>query len=123
MAIRFLLIKNKLPKIQLIIVFASIAYFACFFAIDTWFSAFYGGAISVVNTMFVNWHTNKQEKCVNISAQSSVRMMIFSVIMRMIVMLTLIFSGYFLLNLNVDALIISLVLGLIGFLFDKVLQK
>jgi len=35
----------------------------------------------------------------------------------------LILAGHFLLKLNTDALIVGLVIGLIGFLTDKVLQK
>ncbi|SFV86723.1 FIG048548: ATP synthase protein I2 [hydrothermal vent metagenome] len=98
----------------------SIAYFS---TIDAGLSALYGGVISLINTVLIIWHTNKQEKDVTISAQMGVGMMAISVIMRMAIMVSLILTGYFVFKLNADALIIGLVLGLISFLIDKVLQK
>ncbi|SFV89276.1 hypothetical protein MNB_SUP05-SYMBIONT-5-1430 [hydrothermal vent metagenome] len=49
--------------------------------------------------------------------------MVISVIMRMAIVVSLTLIGYFGFGLNADALIISLVLGLISFLLDKVGQK
>jgi len=111
---------NKLPKIQLVVILVSIAYFS---TLGAGLSAAYGGLISLMNTGLVNRHTNKQRQDLTISAQASVGMMAISVIMRMSMVVALILAGHFLLKLNTDALIVSLVIGLIGFLTDKVLQK
>ena len=111
---------NKLPKIQLVAILVSIAYFS---TLGAGLSAAYGGLISLMNTRLVNRHTNKQRQDLTISAQASVGMMAISVIMRMSMVVALILAGHFLLKLNTDALIVSLVIGLIGFLTDKVLQK
>jgi ATP synthase protein I len=111
---------NKLPKIQLVAILVSIAYFS---TLGAGLSAAYGGLISLMNTGLVNRHTNKQRQDLTISAQASVGMMAISVIMRMAMVVSLILAGHFLLKLNTDALIVSLVIGLIGFLTDKVLQK
>ena len=111
---------NKLPKIQLVAILVSIAYFS---TLGAGLSAAYGGLISLMNTGLVNRHTNKQRQDLTISAQASVGMMAISVIMRMSMVVALILAGHFLLKLNTDALIVSLVIGLIGFLTDKVLQK
>jgi len=111
---------NKLPKIQLIAILVSIAYFS---TLGAGLSAAYGGLISLMNTGLVNRHTNKQRQDLTISAQSSVGMMAISVIMRMAMVVGLTLAGHFLLKLNTDALIVSLVLGLIGFLIDKMLPN
>jgi ATP synthase protein I len=76
-----------------------------------------------MNTGLVNRHTNKQRQDLTISAQASVGMMAISVIMRMAMVVGLTLAGHFLLKLNTDALIVSLVLGLIGFLIDKMLSN
>ena len=62
--------------------------------------------------MLVNRHINKQENDVTISAQTGVGMMIISVAMRMAMIVSLTLIGKFILGLNADALIISLVLGI-----------
>ena len=111
---------NKLPKIQLVAILVSIAYFS---TLGAGLSAAYGGLISLMNTGLVNRHTNKQRQDLTISAQASVGMMAISVLMRMAMVVSLILAGHFLLKLSTDALIVSLVIGLIGFLTDKVLQK
>jgi ATP synthase protein I len=113
-------VKSKLPKIQLTIILVAIAYFS---TLGAGFSAAYGGVISLMNTGLVNRHTNKQREDLTISAQAGVGMMAISVIMRMAMVVGLTLAGHFLLKLSADALIVSLVLGLIGFLMDKVLQK
>ena len=112
--------KSKLPKIQLIIILVTVAYF---FTLGAGLSAAYGGLISLMNTGLVNRHTNKQREDLTISAQAGVGMMAISVIMRMAMVVGLTLAGHFLLKLNTDALIVSLVLGLIGFLIDKMLSN
>ncbi len=111
---------NKLPKVQLVIILVSITYFS---TLDAGFSAAYGGLISLMNTGLVNRHTNKQREDLTISAQAGVWMMVTSVLMRIAMVVSLTLAGHFFLKLSTDALIVSLVLGLIGFLLDKVLQK
>jgi ATP synthase protein I len=76
-----------------------------------------------MNTGLVNRHTNKQREDLTISAQAGVGMMAISVIMRMAMVVGLTLAGHFLLKLSTDALIVSLVLGLIGFLIDKMLSN
>lgn len=109
-----------MPKIQLIIMLASVTYFS---TIDAGISALYGSVIGLINTVLIDLHTNKQRKDTTISAQVGVGMMVISVIMRMAIVVSLTLIGYFGFRLNADALIISLVLGLIGFLLDKIGQK
>ena len=114
-----LAMKSKLPKIQLTIILMSIAYFS---TLGAGLSAVYGGVISLVNTWLVDRHTSKQ-KIMTMSVQASIGMMAYSVIMRMAMVVGLTLVGYFYLALNSEALIIGLILGLIGFLMDKVLQR
>jgi hypothetical protein len=115
-----LAMNSKVPKIQLALLLASIAYFS---TVGVGLSALYGGLISLVNTALVNRHINKQKNNVTISAQMGVGMMIISVVMRMAMVVGLILIGKFILELSADALIISLVLGICGFLMDKVLGE
>ncbi len=109
-----------MPKIQLAIILASIAYFS---TASAGLSALYGGVISLTNTVLVNRHIRKQKNNATISAQAGVGMMVVSVVMRMTVVVGLILIGIFALELNAKAVIISLVLGMCGFLMDKVLEK
>ena len=111
---------SKVPKIQLTVLLASIAYFS---TVGAGFSALYGGLISLANTALVNRHINKQENDVTISAQAGVGMMVISVVIRMAMVVSLTLIGKFILGLSADALIISLVLGVCGFLMDKVLGE
>ncbi len=111
---------SRMPKIQLIAILLGIGYFS---TVGAGLSAAYGGLISLMNTGLVNRHTNKQRKNLTISAQSSVGMMAISVIMRMAMVVGLTLAGHFLLGLSTEALIIGLVLGLIGFLIDKILSN
>ena len=116
----FGMITNKLPRVQIISICIVVSYFTIN---NAGYSALYGGLISLFNTWLVNRHIYKQREDLTISAQASVGMMVISVIMRMAMVVGLILAGHFLLKLNTDALIVSLVIGLIGFLTDKVLQK
>ena len=113
-----------MPKVQLTIILGSIAYFSTL-GVDAHagLSAFYGGTISLTNTLLVERHTRKQREDLTISAQASVGMMTISVIIRMAMVIGLITIGQFVLELNTKALVVSLVLGICGFLIDKVLQK
>ncbi len=115
-----LAINKAMPKVQLVVMLASITYFS---TIDAGISALYGGIIGLINTALIDRHTNKQIKDITISAQAGVGMMAISVIMRMAIVVSLTLIGYFSFGLNAEALIIGLVSGLISFLLDKVLQK
>ncbi len=115
-----LAINKAMPKVQLVVMLASITYFS---TIDAGISALYGGIIGLINTALIDRHTNKQIKDITISAQAGVGMMAISAIMRMAIVVSLTLIGYFGFGLNAEALIIGLVSGLISFLLDKVLQK
>jgi len=110
---------NNVPKVQLAIILVVIAYFS---TLDAGSSAAYGGLVGLINTWLINRHTDKQ-KTTTMSAQASVGMMAYSVIMRMAIVVGLTLVGYIHLELNADALIISLILGLIGFLIDRALSN
>ncbi|SMN13300.1 FIG048548: ATP synthase protein I2 [Bathymodiolus heckerae thiotrophic gill symbiont] len=122
--IKVLATNSDMPKIQLIIILASITYFSTL-GLDVYagVSAFYGGLVSLVNTFLVDRHIRKQKNDVTISAQAGVWMMVISIVMRMAMVVSLTLIGRFVFELNADALIIGLILGLIGFLTDKALQK
>lgn len=109
-----------MPKIQLTIILGVVAYFS---TVDAGLSAFYGGVVSLINTRLIDRHIQKQRANLTISAQAGVGMMAISVIMRMAIVVGLILIGRFVLELQANALIISLILGICGFLMDKVLQK
>jgi hypothetical protein len=106
--------------IQLAITLVSVVYFSI---TGVGLSALYGGIISLINTVLVNRHINKQENDVTISAQMGVGMMIISVVMRMAMVVGLTLIGFLLLKLNSKALILGFIFGLIGFLIDKVKEK
>ena len=108
------------PKAQIISIFVAVIFFTIN---DAGYSAVYGGLISLFNTWLVSRHIYKQRGELTISAQASVGMMVLSVIMRMALVVALILIGLLVLKLSADALIVSLVFGLIGFLMDKVRQR
>ncbi len=110
---------RKMPKIQLGIIIIIIAYFS---VLGMGFSAAYGGMISLINTALINRHTNKQNQALTMNANTSVGMMMVSVIMRMAMVAGLTLLGFYLLKLSADALTAGLVFGLIGFLIDRVKQ-
>lgn len=109
---------NKWQRIQLAI-FAIVGLY--FLITGAGFSAFYGGLISLLNTMLINYSINKQTRNTTISA--GIGMMWMSVIMRMIVVAGLTLVGLLLLKLNSVGLIIGLALTQIGFLIDNIKQK
>ncbi len=110
---------NNVPKAQLAIILIVVVYFA---TLGVGESAAYGGLVGLINTWLVDRHTDKQ-KTTTMSAQASVGMMAYSVIMRMAMVVGLTLMGYIHLELNADALIISLIFGLIGFLIDRALSN
>ncbi len=121
MGLRFgiLAMNNNVPKVQLVIVLVSIAYFS---TASAGFSALYGGVISLVNTVLIDKHINKKNNA-TISAQAIVVMMVVSTVLRMAMVVGLISIGVFVLELNASVLVVSLVLGICGFLIDRVIRK
>ncbi len=111
---------TKWPKVQLAITVIVIGYFS---TVGAGLSAAYGGLVSLINTLLIERHTNRQKGKTNISANASVGMMVMSVLMRMTVMVVLIILGIMLLELAPEALIVGFVLGHVGFLIDRVRQN
>ena len=86
-------------------------------------AALYGALVSFSNTWLFDWYTNKQKAVVDADAQKSFRMAIKSSALRMfsLAVLTLIGIGSF--GFKPAALILSLVVGQVGFILDKLRQK
>jgi ATP synthase protein I len=86
-------------------------------------AALYGALVSLSNTWVFDWYINKQKALVDADAQKSFRMAINSSAFRALslVLLTLIGLGW--LELDPPALCLSLVLGQIGFILDRLRQK
>jgi len=85
-------------------------------------AALYGALVSLSNTWVFDWYINKQKALVDADAQKSFRMAINSSARALsLVLLTLIGLGW--LELDPPALCLSLVLGQIGFILDRLRQK
>ena len=82
-------------------------------------AAFYGALVSLSNTWIFSWYTKKQKALVNADAQRSFRMAISSSIIRMLSLILLVLIGLGLMGLDPAALCISLVVGQVGFIFDR----
>ena len=86
-------------------------------------AALYGALVSLSNTLIFNWYTNKQKTLVDIDAQKSFRMAINSSVTRTFSLILLAIIGLGLLDLDPAALCLSLVLGQVGFILDRLRQK
>ena len=86
-------------------------------------AALYGALVSFSNTWLFDWYTNKQKALVNADAQKSFRMAINSSVIRTLALILLALIGLSLLKLEPSALCLSLVLGQIGFILDRLRQK
>lgn len=86
-------------------------------------AAIYGALVSLSNTLIFNWYTNKQKKLVDIDAQKSFRMAINSSVIRTLSLVLLALIGLGLLELDPAALCLSLVVGQVGFILDRLRQK
>ena len=86
-------------------------------------SALYGSLVSLSNTLIFNWYTNKQKTLVDIDAQKSFRMAIISSATRTFSLILLALIGLVLLELDPAALCLSLVVGQVGFILDRLRQK
>ena len=87
------------------------------------FAALYGALVSFSNTWLFDWYTNKQKAVVDADAQKSFKMAIKSSALRMFSLAALTLIGLGLLRLEPAALILSLVIGQIGFILDRLRQK
>ena len=86
-------------------------------------AASFGALVSLSNTCIFNWYTNKQKKLVDVDAQKSFRMAINSSVIRTFSLILLALIGLGLLDLDPAALCLSLVLGQVGFILDRLRQK
>ena len=87
------------------------------------FAALYGAIVSLSNTWIFDWYTNKQKALVNADAQKSFRMAINSSVIRTLALILLALIGLSILKLEPSVLCLSLVLGQIGFILDRLRQK
>tara|TARA_B100000497_G_scaffold59143_1_gene67333 strand:+ start:15 stop:356 length:342 start_codon:yes stop_codon:yes gene_type:complete len=101
--------------LALVVIFYTINGFA--------FAALYGAAVSLSNTLIFNWYTNKQEALVDADAQKSFRMAINSSVVRTLSLILLALIGLGFLNLDPAALCLSMVVGQVGFILDRLRQK
>ncbi|MDA7441709.1 ATP synthase subunit I [Candidatus Pseudothioglobus singularis] len=101
-----------------------LALVVIFYAINGFaFAAFYGAAISLSNTLIFNWYTDKQEALVDADAQKSFRMAINSSVVRTLSLILLAIVGLGFLELDPAALCLSMVVGQVGFILDRLRQK
>ena len=70
-----------------------------------------------------SWYTDKQEALVDADAQKSFRMAINSSVVRTLSLILLALIGLGLLELDPAALCLSLVVGQVGFILDRLRQK
>jgi ATP synthase protein I len=101
--------------LALVVIFYTINGFA--------FAALYGAAVSLSNTLIFYWYTNKQEALVDADAQKSFRMAINSSVVRILSLILLALIGLGFLNLDPAALCLSMVVGQVGFILDRLRQK
>jgi len=83
----------------------------------------YGALVSFSNTWLLDWYTNRQKALVDADAQKSFRMAIKSSALRMFSLAALTLIGLGLFGLEPAALILSLVVGQVGFILDRLRQK
>jgi ATP synthase protein I len=103
-------------KIQILMVIFAIIFFV---TKDAAMAAAFGGLISAVNTLLVGYHTNNQANK-NLKPGQSVGVMVLSVIQRMLILVVMIYLGFEFLLLDKKAMIITMVVGILGFTIDKV---
>lgn len=104
---------------SLLLVLVVIAYTIYGFGL----AALYGALVSFSNTWLFDWYTNKQKAVVDADAQKSFKMAIKSSALRMFSLAVLTLIGIGLLGFKPAALILSLVVGQVGFILDKLRQK
>ncbi|MEL0271282.1 MAG: ATP synthase subunit I [Gammaproteobacteria bacterium] len=103
-------------KIKILMVIFAIIFFV---TKDAAMAAAFGGLISAVNTLLVGYHTNNQANK-NLKPGQSVGVMVLSVIQRMLILVVMVYLGFEFLLLDKKAMIITMVVGILGFTIDKV---
>jgi ATP synthase protein I len=103
-------------KIQILLVIFAIIFFV---TKEAAMAAAFGGLISAVNTLLVGYHTNNQANK-NLKPGQSVGVMVLSVIQRMLILVVMVYLGFEFLLLDKKAMIITMVVGILGFTIDKV---
>jgi ATP synthase protein I len=115
---------EKVKSISSLIQYFLLALIVVFYAADGFaVAAFYGALVSLSNTWIFNWYTKKQKALVDADAQKSFRMAISSSISRMLSLILLALIGLGFLELEPAALCLSLVVGQVGFILDRLRQK
>ena len=115
---------EKVKSISSLIQYFLLALIVVFYATDGFaVAAFYGALVSLSNTWIFNWYTRKQKALVDADAQKSFRMAISSSISRMLSLILLALIGLGFLELEPAALCLSLVVGQVGFILDRLRQK
>ncbi len=115
---------EKVKSISSLIQYFLLALIVVFYATDGFaVAAFYGALVSLSNTWIFNWYTKKQKALVDADAQKSFRMAISSSIIRMLSLILLALIGLGFLELEPAALCLSLVVGQVGFILDRLRQK
>ena len=115
---------EKVKSISSLIQYFLLALIVVFYATDGFaVAAFYGALVSLSNTWIFNWYTKKQKALVDADAQRSFRMAVSSSISRMLSLILLALIGLGFLELEPAALCLSLVVGQLGFILDRLRQK
>ncbi len=115
---------EKVKSISSLIQYFLLALIVIFYTVDGFaVAAFYGALVSLSNTWIFNWYTKRQKVLVDADAQKSFRMAVSSSISRMLslILLALFVLGF--LELEPSALCLSLVVGQVGFILDRLRQK
>ena len=117
-------VKKKVKSASSLIQYFLLALIVIYYAINGFvLAAMYGAIVSLSNTLIFNWYTNKQKALVDIDAQKSFRMAINSSVTRTFSLILLALIGLVLLELDPAALCLSMVVGQVGFILDRLRQK
>ena len=115
---------EKVKSISSLIQYFLLALIVIFYTVNGFaVAAFYGSLVSLSNTWIFNWYTKKQKALVDADAQRSFRMAVSSSISRMLSLILLALIGLGFLELEPAALCLSLVVGQVGFILDRLRQK
>ncbi len=116
--------KRRVKSVSSLIQYFLLALVVFYYAINGFvLAALYGTLVSLSNTLIFNWYTNKQKALVDIDAQKSLRMAINSSVTRTFSLILLALIGLGLLDLDPAALCLSMVVGQVGFILDRLRQK
>ena len=117
-------VKKKVKSTSSLIQYFLLALIVIYYAINGFvLAAMYGAFVSLSNTLIFNWYTNKQKALVDIDAQKSFRMAINSSVTRTFSLILLALIGLGFLELDPAALCLSMVVGQVGFILDRLRQK